>query len=134
MKTNDVAGVVTGLAWTSVGGDILSLNHCSWKRTMTITGNLGNVMKESATIALEYIKANAELVGINPEALTKHNILASYQKIGYTISKDTPKCRYCHVNFCYLSLTQKRMKKIWPMTGEITLEESTACRGIKEKY
>jgi ATP-dependent Lon protease len=66
-ETNDVAGVVTGLAWTSVGGDILSLNHCS-------KGNhdhreFRNVMKESATIALEYIKANAELVGINPEAL-----------------------------------------------------------------
>ncbi|MGB1284673.1 MAG: endopeptidase La, partial [Polaribacter sp.] len=67
-ETNDVAGVVTGLAWTSVGGDILFIESIlsKGKGTLSITGNLGKVMKESATIALEYIKSNAEEFGINP--------------------------------------------------------------------
>ncbi|WP_309608566.1 endopeptidase La [Flavobacterium sp.] len=70
-ESNDVAGVVTGLAWTSVGGDILFIESLisPGKGTMTITGNLGTVMKESATIALEYIKANASLLGLNSEML-----------------------------------------------------------------
>src|SRR5690606_7294069 len=65
-ENNEVAGVVTGLAWTSVGGDILFIESLlsKGKGHMTMTGNLGNVMKESATIALEYIKANAEQLGI----------------------------------------------------------------------
>ena len=75
-ENNEVAGVVTGLAWTSVGGDILFIESLlsPGKGTMTITGNLGTVMKESATIALEYIKANAELLGLKPEILSKYNI------------------------------------------------------------
>ncbi len=76
-ESNDVAGVVTGLAWTSVGGDILFIESLisPGKGSMTITGNLGNVMKESATIALEYIKANAELLGLNPlKIISKYNI------------------------------------------------------------
>ncbi|HRN98442.1 MAG TPA: endopeptidase La, partial [Flavobacterium sp.] len=72
-ENNDVAGVVTGLAWTSVGGDILFIESLisKGKGAMTLTGNLGSVMKESATIALEYIKANAEIFGIDPEILQK---------------------------------------------------------------
>ena len=75
-KTNDVAGVVTGLAWTSVGGDILFIESLlsPGKGTMTITGNLGTVMKESATIALEYIKANTKLLELDSEILSKYNI------------------------------------------------------------
>lgn len=75
-ENNEVAGVVTGLAWTSVGGDILFIESIlsKGKGAMTITGNLGQVMKESATIAMEYIKSNAELLGINPEIFEKYNV------------------------------------------------------------
>jgi ATP-dependent Lon protease len=77
---------------------------------MTITGNLGTVMKESATIALEYIKANAALVGINPEALTKHNIHLHVPE-GAT-PKDGPSWN-CDVDSLVSLLTQKRVKKTW---------------------
>ncbi|MEN8186533.1 MAG: endopeptidase La, partial [Bacteroidota bacterium] len=75
-ENNEIAGVVTGLAWTSVGGDILFIESIlsKGKGGMSITGNLGKVMKESATIALEYIKANTEEFGIKPEVLGNHNI------------------------------------------------------------
>jgi ATP-dependent Lon protease len=69
------------LAWTSVGGDILFIESLlSPEGTMTITGNLGTVMKESATIALEYIKANAKLLGLDSEILSKYNIHLHVQK------------------------------------------------------
>ena len=73
---NDVAGVVTGLAWTAVGGDILFIESLisKGKGSLTLTGNLGTVMKESATIALEYIKANAELFGLDQDVISKYNI------------------------------------------------------------
>ncbi len=72
----DVPGVVTGLAWTSVGGDILFIESIlsEGKGNLTMTGNLGNVMKESATIALEYIKAKHQSLGIEQETLSKNNI------------------------------------------------------------
>ena len=75
-ENNEVAGVVTGLAWTSVGGDILFIESIlsKGKGTLTITGNLGKVMKESATIAMEYIKANAENFGIDPEIIATYNV------------------------------------------------------------
>ena len=75
-ENNDVAGVVTGLAWTSVGGDILFIESLisKGKGIMTMTGNLGTVMKESVIIALEYIRANAEDLGIDPEVLNNYNI------------------------------------------------------------
>ena len=81
-ESNDVAGVVTGLAWTSVGGDILFIESLlsPGKGTMTITGNLGTVMKESATIALEYIKANAEIMGLNSEILNNTIFIYTYRK------------------------------------------------------
>ena len=75
-ETNVVAGVVTGLAWTSVGGDILFIESIlsKGKGSLSITGNLGTVMKESATIALQYIKSNAEEFGIDPEVMEKYNV------------------------------------------------------------
>src|SRR5690606_2183943 len=75
-ENNDVAGVVTGLAWTSVGGDILFIESTLslGKGNLNMTGNLGKVMKESATIALEYIKSNAESMGISPDIFEKYNI------------------------------------------------------------
>ena len=75
-ENNDVAGVVTGLAWTSVGGDILFIESIlsKGKGTLSITGNLGKVMKESATIAMEYIKSNADVFGINSEVFDKYNV------------------------------------------------------------
>ncbi|HKK12492.1 MAG TPA: endopeptidase La, partial [Flavobacteriaceae bacterium] len=75
-ENNNVAGVVTGLAWTRVGGDILFIESIlsKGKGTMAITGNLGKVMKESATIAMEYIKSNADILGINPEIFGKYNV------------------------------------------------------------
>src|SRR5690606_14045661 len=75
-EDNNVAGVVTGLAWTQVGGDILIIESILSKRkgNLTLNGNLGTVMKESATLAMEYIKANAEILGIDNETLTTHNI------------------------------------------------------------
>src|SRR5699024_4714201 len=75
-EDNNVAGVVTGLAWTQVGGDILFIESIlsKGKGKMNITGNLGKVMKESATIALEYIKGNAEDFGINPELFEKYDV------------------------------------------------------------
>ncbi|MGK0295827.1 MAG: ATP-dependent Lon protease, partial [Ulvibacter sp.] len=75
-ENNDVAGVVTGLAWTSVGGDILFIESIlsKGKGTLNMTGNLGKVMKESATIAMEYIKSNAELLGVDPSVFEKYNV------------------------------------------------------------
>src|SRR5690625_4485071 len=75
-ESNEVAGVVTGLAWTQVGGDILFIESIlsQGKGKLSITGNLGKVMKESATIALEYIKANAEEFEIDPNIFDKYNV------------------------------------------------------------
>jgi ATP-dependent Lon protease len=133
-ENNEVAGVVTGLAWTSVGGDILFIESLlsPGKGAMTITGNLGNVMKESATIALEYIKANAELMGLNPEILTKYNIHLHVPE-GAT-PKDGPSAGIAMLTSLVSLLTQKRVKKNTAMTGEITLRGKVLpVGGIKEK-
>jgi ATP-dependent Lon protease len=133
-ESNDVAGVVTGLAWTSVGGDILFIESLisPGKGTMTITGNLGNVMKESATIALEYIKANAEFLGLNPEMLTKYNVHLHVPE-GAT-PKDGPSAGIAMLTSLVSVLTQKRIKKGLAMTGEITLRGKVLpVGGIKEK-
>ncbi|WP_339658216.1 endopeptidase La [Flavobacterium frigidarium] len=133
-ESNDVAGVVTGLAWTSVGGDILFIESLisPGKGTMTITGNLGNVMKESATIALEYIKANAEILGINLEILTKNNIHLHVPE-GAT-PKDGPSAGIAMLTSLVSLYTQKRIKKNIAMTGEITLRGKVLpVGGIKEK-
>jgi ATP-dependent Lon protease len=131
---NDVAGVVTGLAWTSVGGDILFIESLisSGKGTLTLTGNLGTVMKESATIALEYLKSNAELFGINPEILTKYNFHLHVPE-GAT-PKDGPSAGIAMLTSLVSLLTQRKIKKNIAMTGEITLRGKVLpVGGIKEK-
>lgn len=133
-ENNEVAGVVTGLAWTSVGGDILFIESLlsPGKGTMTITGNLGNVMKESATIALEYIKANASLMGLDPEILSKYNIHLHVPE-GAT-PKDGPSAGIAMLTSLVSLFTQKRVKKSIAMTGEITLRGKVLpVGGIKEK-
>lgn len=131
---NEVAGVVTGLAWTSVGGDILFIESLisKGKGALTLTGNLGNVMKESATIAMEYIKSNAELLGINPEVIQNYNIHIHVPE-GAT-PKDGPSAGIAMLTSLVSVLTQKRVKKNLAMTGEITLRGKVLpVGGIKEK-
>ncbi|MFV5689906.1 endopeptidase La [Flavobacterium sp. ZT3R25] len=133
-ENNDVAGVVTGLAWTSVGGDILFIESLlsPGKGTMTITGNLGTVMKESATIALEYIKANAKFLGLDSEILSKYNIHLHVPE-GAT-PKDGPSAGIAMLTSLVSLFTQKRVKKNLAMTGEITLRGKVLpVGGIKEK-
>jgi ATP-dependent Lon protease len=133
-ESNDVAGVVTGLAWTSVGGDILFIESLisKGKGGMTITGNLGTVMKESATIALEYIKANAELLKIDSEILQKYNIHLHVPE-GAT-PKDGPSAGIAMLTSLVSLLTQTKVKKNIAMTGEITLRGKVLpVGGIKEK-
>jgi ATP-dependent Lon protease len=133
-ENNEVAGVVTGLAWTSVGGDILFIESIlsKGKGHMTMTGNLGTVMKESATIALEYIKANAELLGINPDVISNYNVHIHVPE-GAT-PKDGPSAGVAMLTSLVSSFTQKRIKKNLAMTGEITLRGRVLpVGGIKEK-
>jgi ATP-dependent Lon protease len=131
---NEVAGVVTGLAWTSVGGDILFIESLvsKGKGTLTLTGNLGTVMKESATIALEYIKSNADNLGVSQEVLANYNIHIHVPE-GAT-PKDGPSAGIAMLTSLVSVLTQKRIKKNLAMTGEITLRGKVLpVGGIKEK-
>ncbi|MDI9257321.1 endopeptidase La [Flavobacterium sedimenticola] len=133
-ENNDVAGVVTGLAWTSVGGDILFIESLisPGKGTLTLTGNLGTVMKESATIALEYLKANADLFEIDPELIGKYNIHLHVPE-GAT-PKDGPSAGIAMLTSLVSLLTQRKVKKDLAMTGEITLRGKVLpVGGIKEK-
>jgi len=133
-ENNDIAGVVTGLAWTSVGGDILFIESLvsKGKGIMTMTGNLGIVMKESVTIALEYIKANAELLGIKEDIIANNNIHIHVPE-GAT-PKDGPSAGIAMLTSMVSSYTQKRVKKSLAMTGEITLRGKVLpVGGIKEK-
>lgn len=133
-ENNGVAGVVTGLAWTSVGGDILFIESIlsKGKGSLTITGNLGKVMKESATIAMEYIKANADDFGVNPEILEKYNVHIHVPE-GAT-PKDGPSAGITMLTSLVSVFTQKRVKSKLAMTGEITLRGKVLpVGGIKEK-
>ncbi|NRD20300.1 endopeptidase La [Winogradskyella eckloniae] len=133
-ENNDVAGVVTGLAWTSVGGDILFIESIlsKGKGALSITGNLGKVMKESATIAMEYIKANAEEFGINPEIFAKYNVHIHVPE-GAT-PKDGPSAGVTMLTSLVSLFTQRKVKKSLAMTGEITLRGKVLpVGGIKEK-
>ncbi len=133
-ESNDVAGVVTGLAWTSVGGDILFIESIlsKGKGTLSITGNLGTVMKESATIALQYIKSNAEEFGINPEILEKYNVHIHVPE-GAT-PKDGPSAGVTMLTSLVSSYTQRKVKNKLAMTGEITLRGKVLPVGVlKEK-
>ncbi|MPT34032.1 MAG: endopeptidase La, partial [Flavobacterium sp.] len=133
-ENNETAGVVTGLAWTSVGGDILFIESIisKGKGNMTMTGNLGTVMKESATLALEYIKSNAEQLGINPEVIANYNVHIHVPE-GAT-PKDGPSAGVAMLTSLVSSFTQRRVKKSLAMTGEITLRGKVLpVGGIKEK-
>jgi ATP-dependent Lon protease len=133
-ENNEVAGVVTGLAWTSVGGDILFIESIlsKGKGTLSITGNLGNVMKESATIALQYIKSNAEEFGIKPETMEKYNVHIHVPE-GAT-PKDGPSAGITMLTSLVSSFTQRKVKNKLAMTGEITLRGKVLpVGGIKEK-
>ena len=133
-ENNNVAGVVTGLAWTRVGGDILFIESIlsKGKGSLTITGNLGKVMKESATIAMEYIKANAETFGINPEVFNKYNVHIHVPE-GAT-PKDGPSAGVTMLTSLVSLFTQRKVKKSLAMTGEITLRGKVLpVGGIKEK-
>ncbi len=133
-ENNDVAGVVTGLAWTSVGGDILFIESSvsKGKGTMSMTGNLGTVMKESVTIALEYIRSNADSLSIAPEVLTSNNIHIHVPS-GAT-PKDGPSAGIAMLTSMVSTFTQKKVKKGLAMTGEITLRGKVLpVGGIKEK-
>lgn len=133
-ENNDVAGVVTGLAWTSVGGDILYIESIisKGKGELSITGNLGTVMKESATIALEYIKAHAEDLCIAQEMLDNYKIHIHVPE-GAT-PKDGPSAGITMLTSMVSSFTQRKVKKNLAMTGEITLRGKVLpVGGIKEK-
>ncbi|WP_223550481.1 endopeptidase La [Aestuariivivens sp. NBU2969] len=133
-ENNNVAGVVTGLAWTRVGGDILFIESIlsKGKGNLSITGNLGNVMKESATIALQYIKSNAKDLGINPDVFDKYNVHIHVPE-GAT-PKDGPSAGVTMLTSLVSLFTQKKVKKSLAMTGEITLRGKVLpVGGIKEK-
>ena len=133
-ENNEVAGVVTGLAWTSVGGDILFIESIlsPGKGQMNITGNLGKVMKESATIAMEYIKSNAGQFNLNPAIFDKYNVHIHVPE-GAT-PKDGPSAGIAMLTSLVSLFTQRKVKKSIAMTGEITLRGKVlAVGGIKEK-
>ncbi|WP_298496065.1 endopeptidase La [uncultured Algibacter sp.] len=133
-ENNNVAGVVTGLAWTRVGGDILFIESIlsKGKGTMTITGNLGKVMKESATIAMEFIKSNADSFGIDTSIFDKYNVHIHVPE-GAT-PKDGPSAGVTMLTSLVSLFTQRKVKKSLAMTGEITLRGKVLpVGGIKEK-
>ncbi len=133
-ENNDVAGVVTGLAWTQVGGDILFIESIlsKGKGNLNITGNLGKVMKESATIAMEYMKSNAESLGILPGIFEQYNVHIHVPE-GAT-PKDGPSAGVTMLTSLVSLFTQKKVKKSIAMTGEITLRGKVLpVGGIKEK-
>lgn len=132
---NDFAGVVTGLAWTAVGGEILFVESSLSKgkgEKLTLTGNLGDVMKESAVIALQYLKSHSELFGINYELFDKYNIHIHVPE--GAIPKDGPSAGVTMVTSLASSFTQRKVRKHLAMTGEITLRGKVLpVGGIKEK-
>jgi ATP-dependent Lon protease len=132
---NDYAGVVTGLAWTSVGGEILFIETSLSKgkgSKLTLTGNLGDVMKESAILALEYVKAHAETLNIDYRIFDNWNIHIHVPE-GAT-PKDGPSAGITIATSIASALTQRKVRKNTAMTGEITLRGKVLpVGGIKEK-
>lgn len=131
---NDVAGVVTGLAWTSVGGDILFIETIlsKGKGKLSITGNLGTVMKESATIAMAYLKAHASDFDLKPEVFEKWDVHIHVPE-GAT-PKDGPSAGITMLTALASSFTQRKVKNKLAMTGEITLRGRVLpVGGLKEK-
>lgn len=132
---NQYAGVVTGLAWTAVGGEILFVESSLSKgkgAKLTLTGNLGDVMKESAMLALEYIRAHASLFGINEEMFENWNVHVHVPE--GAIPKDGPSAGITMVTSLVSAFTQRKVKSNLAMTGEITLRGKVLpVGGIKEK-
>lgn len=131
---NDVAGVVTGLAWTSVGGDILFIETSlsKGKGKLTLTGNLGDVMKESAVIAMAYLKAHSDLIGLTPEVFNNWDVHIHVPE-GAT-PKDGPSAGITMLTALASAFTQRKVKNKLAMTGEITLRGRVLpVGGIKEK-
>ena len=134
-KTANMAGVAVGLAWTYVGGDILFIETTTsdnGKGELKLTGNLGNVMKESATTAMTYLQSNAKKYGIDPEIFTKKNVHIHIPE-GAT-PKDGPSAGITLMTALASSFTGKKVKPYLAMTGEITLRgQVLPVGGIKEK-
>ena len=131
---NDFAGVVTGLAWTAVGGEILYVETSlsKGKGALTLTGNLGDVMKESAMLAHEYLKAHADDLGLDPEIFGNWNVHVHVPE--GAIPKDGPSAGVTMVTSLASAFTQRKVKKNLAMTGEITLRGKVLpVGGIKEK-
>ena len=132
---NDYAGVVTGLAWTAVGGEILFIETSLSKgkgEGITLTGNLGDVMKESAMLALQYIKSHADYIGIPHEAFEHWNVHLHVPE--GAIPKDGPSAGITMTTALASAFTQRRVKPNLAMTGEITLRGKVLpVGGIKEK-
>lgn len=131
---NEVAGVVTGLAWTSVGGDILFIESSitKGKGKLTLTGNLGDVMKESAIIALEFLKAHSSWLDLDQSVFDSHNVHIHVPE-GAT-PKDGPSAGITMLTSIASLFTQRKVKNNLAMTGEITLRgDVLPVGGIKEK-
>jgi len=131
---NSVPGVATGLAWTAVGGEILFVESITsiGKEGLTMTGNLGDVMKESATIAYEYLKAHAESYGIDPKEFSEKKVHIHVPE-GAT-PKDGPSAGITILTSLISSFTQRKIRNKTAMTGEITLRgKLLPVGGIKEK-
>ena len=133
-KGNEATGVVTGLAWTEMGGEILFV-ECSLskgKGNLTLTGNLGDVMKESAMIAYQYIKAHPQLLGVKPEIFGKYDLHVHVPE--GAIPKDGPSAGITMVSAIASAFRKKKVKHSIAMTGEMTLRGKVLpVGGIKEK-
>ncbi len=131
---NDLPGVVTGLAWTSAGGEILFIesSYSKGKGHLSLTGNLGDVMKESATLALEYIKSHAQEIGIDGNLFDERDIHVHVP--AGAVPKDGPSAGITMVTSLVSSFTGRKVKKALAMTGEITLRGKVLpVGGIREK-
>ncbi len=133
-QNNDIAGVVTGLAWTRIGGDILFIesNLSKGGGKLSLTGNLGQVMKESASLAMTYVKANAERYGIDHQVFKQWDLHIHVPE--GAIPKDGPSAGITMITSLVSLYTQRKVKKNLAMTGEITLRGKVLpVGGIKEK-
>lgn len=133
-KTANMPGVAVGLAWTYVGGDILFIETIlgDGKGELKLTGNLGNVMKESATTALSYLQANAKKLGVDPEIFSKKNIHIHVPE--GAVPKDGPSAGITMLTSLTSAFTGRKVKPFLAMTGEITLRgQVLPVGGIKEK-